>query len=99
MAVSVIEQFSNTKSMIGYKTFWRHSLTAAHMTNILADIINKRELNEMRQELFLSGLLHDVVEDSNIEIKEIRKEFGENIAFLVEGITKLGKLKYRGAVY
>lgn len=44
-----------------------------------------------------AALLHDVVEDTGITVDEIRKEFGEDIAFLVDGVTKLGKLKYRGA--
>ena len=45
-----------------------------------------------------AGLLHDVVEDANIGVENIKKEFGEEIAFLVEGVTKLGRLKYRGAM-
>lgn len=43
-----------------------------------------------------AGLLHDTVEDAKIPIDQIKKEFGEEIAFLVNGVTKLGKLKYRG---
>lgn len=43
-----------------------------------------------------SALLHDVVDDTTVTIKEIEKEFGKEIAFLVSGVTKLGKLKYRG---
>ncbi|MFA6077503.1 MAG: RelA/SpoT family protein [Candidatus Paceibacterota bacterium] len=43
-----------------------------------------------------AGLLHDTVEDSNISDEEILKEFGPEISFLVKGVTKLGKLKYRG---
>ncbi len=42
-----------------------------------------------------AGFLHDTIEDCGIEKKEIEKEFGENISFLVEGVTKLGKLKYK----
>ncbi|MBN2197600.1 RelA/SpoT family protein [Candidatus Wolfebacteria bacterium] len=45
-----------------------------------------------------TGLLHDVVEDCGISLEEIKKEFGEEIAFLVNGLTKLGRLKYRGIV-
>lgn len=41
-----------------------------------------------------AALLHDVVE-AGIELEKIKKEFGEEIAFLVEGVTKLGNLKYR----
>lgn len=43
-----------------------------------------------------AGLLHDVPEDTDKNISEIEKNFGKDIATLVEGITKLGKIKYRG---
>ena len=43
-----------------------------------------------------AGLLHDVLEDTAITKKELEKEFGKEIAFLVEGVSKLGKIKYRG---
>lgn len=43
-----------------------------------------------------AALLHDVAEDTKYTIDEIKKEFGEEIAFLIDGVTKLGKLKYRG---
>lgn len=43
-----------------------------------------------------AGLLHDVLEDTNTKEEELKKEFGENIVFLVKGVTKLGTLKYRG---
>ncbi len=43
-----------------------------------------------------AGLLHDVVDDTPITQEEIKKEFGKDIAFLVQGISKLGKIKYRG---
>ncbi len=44
----------------------------------------------------VAGLLHDVIEDTKITEEEIRKEFGEDILFLINGVTKLGTLKYRG---
>jgi GTP pyrophosphokinase len=44
-----------------------------------------------------AGLLHDVVEDAAVSIQTIEAEFGKEIAFMVDGVTKLGKLKYRGA--
>jgi guanosine-3',5'-bis(diphosphate) 3'-pyrophosphohydrolase len=44
-----------------------------------------------------AGLLHDTVEDAEITEEEIEKEFGPEVRFLVEGVTKLGKHKYRGA--
>lgn len=43
-----------------------------------------------------SGLMHDVLEDTEIKEEEMRREFGEEIVFLVKGVTKLGTLKYRG---
>ncbi len=43
-----------------------------------------------------AGLLHDVADDTPITIKDIEKEFSPEIAFLVDGVSKLGKIKYRG---
>src|SRR3990167_1480113 len=44
----------------------------------------------------VAGLLHDTIEDVGVDKEEIVKEFGEEVAFLVEGVTKLGHLKYKG---
>ena len=44
-----------------------------------------------------AGLLHDSIEDVQVAPETIEKEFGKEILFLVEGVTKLGQLKYRGA--
>lgn len=43
-----------------------------------------------------AGLLHDVVEDTQATREDLEREFGAEILSLVEGVTKLGKLKYRG---
>jgi GTP pyrophosphokinase len=45
-----------------------------------------------------AGLLHDVVEDTAITEETIRETFGDDIAHLVVGVTKLGHLKYQGAI-
>lgn len=41
-----------------------------------------------------SGLLHDVVEDTSIQLSDIREIFGEEIALLVDGVTKLSRIEY-----
>lgn len=55
-------------------------------------------LAEMRVDgaTIAAGLLHDTVEDGVATEKEIEENFGKEILFLVNGVTKLGKLKYRG---
>ncbi len=44
-----------------------------------------------------AGILHDVAEDTALGLEEIKSRFGEEIAFLVDGVTKLGRIKYRGS--
>ncbi|MCX6795954.1 MAG: HD domain-containing protein [Candidatus Falkowbacteria bacterium] len=55
-------------------------------------------LAQMKADLttIIAGLLHDVPEDTATKLEEIEKNFGSDVANLVKGITKLGKLKYRG---
>lgn len=43
-----------------------------------------------------AGLLHDAIEDASVSAKTIEKEFGKDVLTLVEGVTKLGKLRYHG---
>ena len=54
---------------------------------ILADL-------EMDKETIVSGMLHDVVEDTDVSEEDIRREFGDEVALLVDGVTKLGRLSY-----
>lgn len=44
----------------------------------------------------IAGVLHDVPEDTKHSLAEVEKNFGEDVRNLVAGVTKLGKLKYRG---
>ena len=44
-----------------------------------------------------AGLLHDAVEDGRVSREEVEKEFGKELLFIVDGVTKLGTHKYRGA--
>ncbi len=48
----------------------------------------------MDTESVAAGLLHDVVEDTPIALNQIRKDFGEEIATLTDGVTKLGRIPY-----
>ncbi len=48
------------------------------------------------ENMIVAGLLHDVPEDTDVTLKDIEKNFGEDVASMVSGITKLGKIKYRG---
>lgn len=43
-----------------------------------------------------AALLHDVCEDTAYTSEDIKKEFGDEVAFLVEGVTKLDRIRYRG---
>lgn len=45
----------------------------------------------------VAGLLHDVPEDTETTLNDIRKEFGDEVALLVDGVTKLGHIKLRGS--
>lgn len=66
--------------------YFSHCLATAH---------NLAELG-LDQTTVIAGLLHDVPEDTATTLEDIRKNFGSEVAALVEGVTKLGKLKYRG---
>src|SRR5213075_881999 len=47
------------------------------------------------EETIAAALLHDVVEDTDTDIKEVRDEFGDEIAQLVEGVTKLTRIQFQ----
>ncbi len=54
---------------------------------ILADL-------ELDKESIAAGLLHDVVEDTPMTTEDVAREFGDEVALLVDGVTKLGQLSY-----
>ena len=68
--------------------YFNHSLATA---KIVAE-----EWNFQDPATIAASLLHDVAEDTNFTLADIKKEFGEEINFLVDGVTKLGRIKYRG---
>ncbi|MBI2816684.1 MAG: bifunctional (p)ppGpp synthetase/guanosine-3',5'-bis(diphosphate) 3'-pyrophosphohydrolase [Acidobacteria bacterium] len=61
-----------------------HPLEVAH---ILADL-------RMDVSTIATALLHDVVEDTSVTVDELREKFGEEIAHLVEGVTKISRLNF-----
>lgn len=63
-----------------------HPLNAA---KILSDL-------NMDYETICAGILHDVLEESNLKPEDIEKKFGANIAFLVQSVTKLNRVSYSG---
>ncbi len=48
----------------------------------------------MDQNTVIGGLLHDTIEDTKVTFREIENKFGKDIAELVEGVTKLGGIKF-----
>lgn len=60
------------------------------VAKILADM-------KLDSETVITGLLHDVVEDTTTTIEDIREEFNDSIAKLVSGVTKLNKVTYSSA--
>ncbi len=67
--------------------YMMHPLQVAH---ILADM-------RMDQVSLETGLLHDVVEDTSVTVEDVRKNFGEDVARCVDGVTKLSKLDFFSA--
>lgn len=61
-----------------------HPLATAR---ILADLY-------MDEDTIMAGLLHDVPEDTTVTLDELREQFGEDVAQLVDGVTKLSQLRY-----
>jgi guanosine-3',5'-bis(diphosphate) 3'-pyrophosphohydrolase len=62
-------------------------------------LLVSQTLADMKMDLVCieTGLLHDVVEDTGASVEEIRKNFGDEVARCVDGVTKLGKLDFFSA--
>ncbi len=59
---------------------------SVHVANILADLY-------LDEDTLVAALLHDVPEDTNVPLETIRKEFGNKVSELVDGVTKLSGLR------
>lgn len=66
-----------------------------YITHLAATAESLAELG-MGAKTIAAGLLHDTIEDMKVSSEVVEKEFGKEILFLIEGVTKLGHLKYRG---
>ena len=64
---------------------------------ILHPIMVSIRLADLRlpADLIIAGLLHDTVEDCGIEVEDLRREFGDGVALLVDGVTKLKTIELR----
>ncbi len=60
------------------------------VAGILADL-------HMDPETVSSGFLHDVVEDTGAELSDVKELFGNDVALIVDGVTKLSKIKYKSS--
>ena len=49
---------------------------------------------ELDKESIIAGILHDIVEDTDVTLEQVRQEFGDEVALLVDGVTKLTQLSY-----
>ncbi|MGI5902050.1 MAG: RelA/SpoT family protein [Desulfitobacteriia bacterium] len=73
---------------ISGEEYINHPLEVAY---ILAEL-------EMDDSTITAALLHDVAEDTEKNLEDIEKEFGEEVASLVDGVTKLGRIEYQSKV-
>lgn len=84
-AFSLANQLHKKQLRKSGEAFIHHPLGVA---DILVDL-------EMDTTTIVAALLHDVVEDTHYSIEEINKDFGEEAGLLIDGVTKLGKIKFK----
>jgi len=84
-AINFAEESHQEQKRLTGEPFVNHPLRVALLLTQM-----KLDLNTI-----IAGLLHDVVEDTKITNQQIRSEFNEEIAFLVNSLTKINKIKYQ----
>jgi len=67
-----------------------------YIQHVLATAVNLAEIG-MDPITVSAGILHDVPEDTKYTLEDVEKRFGKEIAFLVDGVTKLGRIRLRGS--
>jgi len=86
LAYEMAEKAHAGQKRISGENYIQHPLETAHkLANMNMDIPT-----------IIAGLLHDVPEETEYTLNDIKKNFGKEIANLVKGITKVGTIKYRG---
>jgi GTP pyrophosphokinase len=65
-----------------------------HLNHCLRTALNLAEL-KLPAEMITAGILHDVLEDTNVSEEELKNEFGDEITFLVKGVTKISSYHYK----
>ena len=86
-AYELANEAHNGQNRASGEPYITHPLEVAY---ILADL-------ELDCDTLVGALLHDVVEDTDYTLNDIKQEFGENVAIIVDGVTKLGKIQYTTA--
>ncbi len=61
-----------------------------NVAGILADL-------QLDIDTIVAGLLHDTVEDTAVTLEDVKREFGETVATLVDGVTKIGQMNFRNS--
>jgi len=86
-AFDVADRAHKGQARLTGEPYIEHPLAVA---GILADL-------RLDPETLMAALLHDTVEDTEVTREEVREQFGDQVAKLVDGVTKLGKIHVRSA--
>jgi guanosine-3',5'-bis(diphosphate) 3'-pyrophosphohydrolase len=84
-AHALAERAHEGQSRLSGEPYIEHPLAVA---GILADL-------HLDSDTLAAAILHDTVEDTDVSLDDIREQFGAQVAKLVEGVTKLGKIRMR----